>query len=145
SKELEIGRRPQEDEVARRIAERRIDAKDGNLELFAGFGVAGSRLLLLGLLVSRDGELLQANTVARVETADGAAAALAERQVDLAVNPDLAVVVHDGLEPHRPALERLVADFLGDGHLDAIPAPAVSTDAATLAEAFRLEDFPLGI
>ena len=56
--------------------------QDGNLKDIARLGIA---LLFLVLFV----RLLQADSVARVETADGAPAALAERQVDAAVRADL--------------------------------------------------------
>src|SRR5262249_45611592 len=134
-KELQAREAVQEDLVARRIAQRTVDAQDGDLEDLARLDVVRNRYLLLAL---RDGLVSEGDAVDLVETTDGAAAALAEGQVDFAVDPPPAVVVHDGLEPHRPAAERLAIDGGGNGDLRAIPAEAILAGAATLLQRLRL-------
>src|SRR5262249_29188157 len=121
-------RRPQEDLVARRFAQRAVDAEHGDLDHVARLGLLG-----------------QQDAVLRVEAADGAAAALAEGQVDLAVDPDFAVVVHRGAEPDDGVGDGLAVDLFGKGDPDAVPAPAVAAGAAGVLERLGLEHLPFRI
>lgn len=106
----------------------------------AGRTAAGSR----GRILLFIGDL-QADAVGGVEAADRAASRLAKGQVDGAVDPDLAVVVHRGLEPDRPAAEVLAADPVGNGDLDAVPGKGILAGTAAFLEGFRLDHLPLGI
>src|SRR5439155_24118769 len=129
--ELQPGRVAQKNEVARRIAERRINAEHGDLEYVSWLWIVRNphefaALVFLAL------DPLQPDPIPRIEARDRAAAALAERQVDGAVHPDLAVVIHRGLKPNRTACEFFTAHRLRDRHVDAIPAPAVLAGAARL-------------
>src|SRR5262249_19077746 len=105
--EPNIRRLAEEDVVARRVAERRVDAEHRNLDLLARFGA-----------------LRQQHLVGRVEARDRPAPALAERQVDLAVDPHLAVIVHRGAEPDLAAGHVHAVDLLRDRDLDPVPAHA---------------------
>src|SRR5262249_43081058 len=127
--EAQLRGRPEEDEIPRRVAERAVDRQDRDLERLP-------RLRAVG----------QLDPGGRGAAADGAAAALAEGQVDLAVHPDLAVIVHRGPEPDRGARDVLAVDLLGDGHLDAVPGHAELARAVGLFEQRRILDrFPLGV
>src|SRR5262249_40417005 len=75
-------RRPEENEVPRRVAEGAVDGQDRDLECLARLGVVS-----------------QLDLVGGVEAADGATAALAEGRINPPVDPDFAVIVHGGAKP----------------------------------------------
>src|SRR5207247_1622369 len=81
-KELQAGKAVQENLVAGRIAQRAVDAQNGNLKDVPRHGVAHDLLFFLDLA----GVLLQADAVGLVEAADAAAAAAAKSAIDFAVH-----------------------------------------------------------
>ena len=83
-----------------------------------------------GLRVAR-----QHDAVGRVEAADAPAAGVAERERQLAVDPDLGVVVDHDLEDDGRAGRVEVADPLGDRDVDPVP---VEADAAVGEPQLRL-------
>ena len=93
--------------------------------------------MLTGLRVAR-----QHDAIRRVEALDERAARLPERAGQLAVHPDLGVVVHDDLEHHRRAARRQPADRFGDRQVEAIPREADLAAGAALFQARRVDCRP---
>ena len=95
------------DVVPRRGRDRPVDAEDGDRERLARPRIA-----------------CQHDAVGRVEAPDRPTAGVADRDRQLAVHPDLCVVVDHDLEDHGRAGRVEVADPLGDRHVDLVPVEA---------------------
>ena len=106
------------DVVARRGRDRPVDAEDRDGEGLAGLGVTSEHY-----------------PVGCIEAADRTAARVADRDRQLAVHPDLGVVVDHDLEDDGRAGRVEVADPLGDRDVDFVP---VEADAAVGEAQLRL-------
>ena len=111
-------RRAHPDVVARRGGDRAVDAEDGDRERLSRSGVAG-----------------EDDAVRRVEAGNDRAARVAEGVRQLAVHPDLGIVVDHDLEHDRRARRVELADPLGEGDVDRVP---VEADAAVREAKLRL-------
>ena len=81
-----------------------VDAQDGNLDFLARLCVAR-----------------EYDAVGCVPARDDRTALLAENIAELAVDPDLGVIIQNDLENDGRALNFKIGDPLGDGHVQAIP------------------------
>jgi hypothetical protein len=121
-------RRADPDVVGGRVRERAVDAEHGELEL------------LPGLYAVRED-----HAIGGAVPLDHRAAALAERIVQIAVEPDLGVIVDHDLEHEGRAGRIERADALGDGDVDPIPVEGDSPGRAPPLERGRIEHLPARI
>jgi hypothetical protein len=116
------------DEICRRIRYRTVDAKDRELDLLPGFDVTA------------DDE-----PIGRVPSGDDRTALLAEITSDLAVDPNLSVIVERRFENNRRSRRVKIADLLRNGYRDAVPIKRETAVAATLCKIGGSDLFPVAV
>src|SRR5581483_10622331 len=118
----------QEDEVRGRLRDRPVDAEDCQLDLLTGLYIAPDNQAILGVPALHHG-----------------AAALPGWMWQLAVDPDLGVVVDLSFEYERGASGRETAHTLGHREANAVPVEAQMTVATRLCQGGGIDCLPSAV
>ena len=116
------------DVVRRRIRDRTVDPEDGKLDLLAGFDVTPDDQPVLG-----------------VPTFDDRATALSRGPRQLAVHPDLGIVVERRRKNYCRAGRSEIADSLWNRDLDAVPVESEFPRGTAFIQRRGIYDFPFGV
>ena len=116
------------DVVRRWIGDRTVDAEDGKLDLLAGLDVAPNDQPVLG-----------------VPTFDDRATALSRGPRQLAVHPDLGIVVERRRKNYCRAGRSEIADSLWNRDLDAVPVESEFPRGTAFIQSRGIYDFPFRV
>ena len=116
------------DVVRRRIRDRTVDPEDGKLDLLAGLDVTPNDQPVLS-----------------VPTFDDRATALSRGPRQLAVHPDLGIVVERRRKNYCRAGRSEIADSLWNRDLDAVPVESEFPRGTAFIQRRGIYDFPFGV